>query len=66
MTQDFVQVRGEVPRDLKRVAFALLALRDDKFTHWLQWALEEFVSENAELAEHLRIMADLEKTNGSP
>jgi hypothetical protein len=61
MTQDFVQVKGDIPRNLKRVAFALFALHDDKFNRWLQRALEEFVQENADLAEHLRTMADFEK-----
>ena len=39
----FVQVKAAIPRDLKRRAFAALALREEKFNRWLQRELEEFL-----------------------
>jgi hypothetical protein len=61
MTKDVVQVRAEIPRDLKRKAFATFALTDEKFNRWLQRALEEFVQHNAALGEYLRGVPDLDE-----
>ena len=42
---DVAQVKAAIPRDLKRRAFAALALREEKFNRWLQRELEEFLQE---------------------
>ena len=43
--QDVVQVKAEIPRDLKRRAFSALALRERKFAHWLRDSLQHWVEE---------------------
>ena len=40
---DIVQVKAVIPRTLKRRAFGALALRGEKFSHWLQAQLEEWL-----------------------
>ena len=41
---DIVQVKAVIPRtSLKRRAFGALALRGEKFSHWLQAQLEEWL-----------------------
>ena len=42
---EVAQVKAAIPRDLKRRAFAALALREEKFNRWLQRELEEFLQE---------------------
>lgn len=37
---ELVQVKAEIPRDLKRRAFAELALREEKFNRWLRTQME--------------------------
>jgi hypothetical protein len=39
------QLKGEVPRDLKRRVFAALALREIKFNQWLQTQLKAWLQE---------------------
>jgi hypothetical protein len=41
--EGFVQIKADVPRDLKRRAFAALALREERFNHWLKRQLEELL-----------------------
>ena len=43
--EEFVQVKADVPRDLKRRAFAVFALRDEKFARWLRTQLEVWLQE---------------------
>ena len=43
-----VQVKADVSRDLKRRAFAILALRDEFFTDWLARQLEALVREGVD------------------
>jgi len=38
--EELVQVKAEVPRALKRHAFAVLALREERFSHWLRKQME--------------------------
>lgn len=45
-----VQVKAIIPRDLKRRAFAVLALREEKFNGWLQRELEALL-QKSELSE---------------
>jgi hypothetical protein len=45
------QVKAAIPRELKRRAFAALALREEKFNRWLQKELEAFLQE---IDEHAR------------
>lgn len=40
-----VQVKATIPRDLKRRAFAVLALREEKFNGWLRRELETLLQE---------------------
>jgi hypothetical protein len=54
MARNLVQVRADIPGDLKRQAFSKFALQDEKFNRWLKRALEEFVQEDAALADYLR------------
>jgi hypothetical protein len=42
---EVVQIKAEIPRDLKRRAFAAFALRDEKFTRWLRLQLEAWLRE---------------------
>ena len=42
---NLAQVKAAIPRDLKRRAFAALALREEKFNRWLQRELEQFLKE---------------------
>jgi len=42
---NLAQVKATVPRDLKRRAFAVLALRDEKFARWLRRNLEALLQE---------------------
>jgi len=46
MMTDRVQVKAEIPRELKRRAFAALALREETFNRWLQRALAAFLQES--------------------
>jgi hypothetical protein len=39
------QVKATIPRDLKRRAFAVLALREEKFNGWLRRELEALLQE---------------------
>jgi hypothetical protein len=48
---EVVQIKAEIPRDLKRRAFAALALRDEKFTRWLRLQLEAWLREVEESNE---------------
>jgi len=41
--EGFVQVKADVPRDLKRRAFAALALREQRFNWWLRTQMEEWL-----------------------
>ena len=43
--EEFVQVKADVPRDLKRRAFAALALREEKFNRWLRTQMETLLQE---------------------
>ena len=43
--QPTAQLKGEVPRDLKRRVFAELALREIKFNRWLRTQLEAWLQE---------------------
>ena len=45
---EFVQVKAEIPRNLKRRAFAALALREERFNRWLTTQLEALVREDAD------------------
>jgi hypothetical protein len=45
---EVAQVKAAIPRDLKRKAFAALALRDEKFNRWLATRLEELVRESTD------------------
>jgi hypothetical protein len=38
--EELIQVKAEVPRMLKRRVFAALALRDERFNHWLRTQME--------------------------
>jgi hypothetical protein len=40
---DVVQVKAAIPRELKRRAFAALALRDEKFNRWLRSQMETWL-----------------------
>jgi hypothetical protein len=42
---ELVQLKGTVPRDLKRRALAVLALREEKFNRWLRKELEKLLQE---------------------
>ncbi len=46
--EECVQVKAAVPRDLKRRAFAALALREERFNRWLTVQLEALVREGAD------------------
>jgi hypothetical protein len=46
--QGLVQVKAEIPRDLKRRAFAVLAWREERFNHWLCGQLERWLKEMEE------------------
>jgi hypothetical protein len=46
--EGFVQVKADVPRDLKRRAFAVLALREERFNRWLATQLEVLVQEGTD------------------
>ena len=48
--EETAQVKAAIPRELKRRAFAALALREEKFKRWLQRELEAFVQEIDERA----------------
>jgi hypothetical protein len=43
--EEYVQVKADVPRALKRRAFAALALREEKFNQWLRTQLEAWLRE---------------------
>jgi hypothetical protein len=61
VTEEMAQVRAEIPRALKRKAFAVFALRDIYFNRWLQHQLEAFVQESSELAAQRRDPAHLDE-----
>jgi len=42
---EFVQVKAEIPRTLKRRAFAAFALREERFNRWLRTQLEKWLEE---------------------
>jgi len=60
---DDVQVKASVPRDLKRRAFASLALRDEKFNRWLRSQMETWLQavegpdETADIPDHEDVSA---------
>ncbi len=41
-----VQVKAEIPRNLKRQVFAKLALRDEKFNRWLRTQMELWLADD--------------------
>jgi hypothetical protein len=41
---ELVQVKAEIPRDLKRRTFAELALREVRFNHWLQTQMVQWLN----------------------
>ena len=43
--EPFVQVHADIPRALKRRAFAAMALRDEKFNRWLRAHLQAWLEE---------------------
>ena len=43
--EGFVQVKAEIPRDLKRRTFAAFALREEKFAQWLRTQMEVYVQQ---------------------
>jgi|KBSSwiStaDraftv2_1062776.scaffolds.fasta_scaffold429283_2 hypothetical protein len=43
--EETAQVKAAIPRELKRRAFAALALREVTFKRWVQRELEAFVQE---------------------
>jgi hypothetical protein len=45
--EGFVQVKAEIPRELKRQAFVALAAREQKFSHWLRTQLESWLQQVA-------------------
>jgi hypothetical protein len=53
------QLKGEVPRDLKRRVFAELALREIKFNQWLRTQLETWL-QNVEEESHAQPLATSE------
>lgn len=40
---ELVQVKAEIPRELKRRTFAALALNDEKFSRWLRVQMEAYL-----------------------
>jgi hypothetical protein len=48
MPPENVQVKAKISRDLKRLAFAAFALREEKFNRWLRVQLVPFVKETEE------------------
>ena len=52
--RDLVQVNAEIPRMLKRRLFSALALRDQKFTKWLNHQAETWLRQ-AEASPDLKI-----------
>jgi hypothetical protein len=60
MVERLVQVKANIPRELKRRAFAAFALREEKFNRWLQRELEALVDASPELTEPQRGVIDLE------
>lgn len=54
--QGLVQVKAEIPRELKRRAFAVLALREQRFNRWLRGQLEALLQQG-EAHERERIAA---------
>ena len=42
---ELVQINAAVPRDLKRRAFAVLALREERFSRWLTTQRENLVGQ---------------------
>jgi hypothetical protein len=67
--EECVQVKADVPRDLKRRAFAALALREEKFNRWLRIQMEEWLQEvegregPADITEHG--YADVDRVSNS-
>lgn len=45
MNTSVAQVRADLPRDLKRKAFAAFALRDIRFSTWLRTQIETWLEE---------------------
>ena len=43
--QDLVQVKATIPRPLKRRAFAVFALHEEKFNRWLQTQMETWLQQ---------------------
>jgi len=59
--EGFVQVKADVPRELKRRAFAAFALREEKFARWLRTQLEQWLEElQATEEEHRERLAGSE------
>jgi hypothetical protein len=48
MQDHLVQLKASVPRLLKRQAFAVLALREERFNRWLQTQLETLLHDESE------------------
>jgi hypothetical protein len=49
--EGFVQVKADVPRDLKRRTFAAFALREEKFARWLRAQMVAYIDEVEERGE---------------
>jgi len=55
--ETLVQVSAVVPRELKRQAFAVLAMRDQRFNHWLRSQMEHLLEETKGADENVAIVA---------
>ncbi len=53
---EVVQIKAEIPRDLKRRAFAAFALRDEKFTRWLHIQLEAWLKEVGQNQQEAKVI----------
>lgn len=42
---ELVQVKAEIPRELKRRTFAAFALREEKFARWLRSQMEAYANQ---------------------
>jgi hypothetical protein len=51
---EVTQVKASIPKDLKRQAFAIFALQDEKFQQWLEQRLRAFVEESDALEQYHR------------
>jgi hypothetical protein len=62
-TEQLVQVKAAVPRELKRKAFAALALREEKFNRWLERELAALIHASPELAGPQRGVTDRDEAS---